>query len=176
MLLGVTTKHLGLGLLIGTQMAGCAGNANRFWRETPQYYTITGTIYDENGGASNCKMECYSDSGLIKYGFPDLRHGKYTIALGAKQAKQLSRFHIISWDGMLTEFAFDHRLLKDSIIIMDFKLRTLPKPYKVHMAVTDHPPSRTYDTLWLDLNGRRVTKAYSDSVWRRVTLRDRRRK
>lgn len=176
MLQHLITKHFGLGLLVGTLIVGCAKNGNRLWRETPLHYTIAGTIYDEYGGASNSRMGCYSFSRLMKYVQPDLKHGNYTIALTPTQATELRHFQIISWDDVTTEFAFDRRLLKDSIITLDFKLRTLPKPYKVHMAVTEHPPSRSYDTLWLDLKGRRVTKAYSDSVWRRVPLRDRRRK
>lgn len=171
----LSAKLLGRGVLFGIMVVGCSGSVGLQRLAFHHDYTITGTICKEYGGARYTKMACYSDTELIKYGEPDLDHGNYRMTLTLPDAERLRRFHIIDAGGMVTEFDFDRRLLKDSIINIDFNLRTLPKPYKVKMAITSHPNSRSYDTLWLDLDGRTVTRAYSDSVWRRVPLRDRRR-
>lgn len=176
MLLHISPKHLNLGPFLFALILGCTGSTNRLPRTTPQHYIITGTITKELGKPCNCKLECHSNAGLIKVGQPDPAYGNYSLVLTAQQAKVLRRFHILDADSVTNIFEFDHELLQDSAITLDFKLRALPKPYRIVMGIRSHSPERTYDTIWVDLKGHRVSKAHSDSVWRRVPLRARRRK
>jgi|GEM_PF-1843263 hypothetical protein len=143
----------------------------------PERYMFLGKISNESGSAANSQLACYSDTGVVKRAYPDPDLGTYRLELTFAEARRVRSFQVVSWDGIVTEFEFDERYLRDSLINLDFQLRTLPKPYEVLMTTTPHTGGPTqYDTIWLDLSRRRTTKTNSDSVWRRVPLRDRRRK
>lgn len=158
-------------------LVGCSGGLGLTHQVLHMNYTISGQIYKEYGSARYTRLACFSDSGLIGHAQTDLENGAYRIELSAIEAQQLRYFRITDGESTVTEFRFDRHHLKDSIICINFYLRTLPKQFEVKMSVVSHgEPSVLYDTLWLDLNGRHVDKAFSDSVWRRVPLRDRRRR
>lgn len=143
----------------------------------PERYIFFGRISNESGSVANSQLACYSDTGVVKQAYPDPDLGTYRLELTFEEARRVRNFQVVSWDGIVTEMEFDERCLRDSLINLDFQLRTLPKSYEVLMTTTPHTGGPTkYDTIWLDLSRRRTTKAHSDSVWRRVPLRDRRRK
>jgi len=145
-----------------------------FWKtgvhlhSTPEVYTISGIIYKAYGGARNCKMQCLSDLGLIKYVFPDLNSGAYSVSLSASEANALRRFKVVDADGDATTFVFDRHLFKDTSITIDLALKTIPRNYEIIVTSTEHPSNVTYDTIWKDLKGRRITKVLSDSLWRGI--------
>jgi len=133
---------------------------------TYEHFTFRGTLYIGTGRAPYCYLECLSDSGLIKFVQPQLLSGEYEFELSAAEANNFSRFRVTS-QGLDTIIAdFDQRLLKDSVIITDFVMKETSKPYRVRVHMSSNSRT-TYDTIWLDLKGNRVTKAVSDSLWRK---------
>ena len=135
----------------------------------PQNFILQGIVYNENGAAPSCRMSCLSVSGLLKDGEPDLRTGHYKLSLSADQANALHRFRFIRDNGDTSYIAFDQQQLRDSIINLDFRLTTMPRNYVVVTSSAVHQPSADVtDTIWLDLNGKRVSKAVSDSLWRNI--------
>lgn len=154
---------------IGIVMSfGCLLQTAAHKHISPKEYHFSGTIYKEYGGARYSKMQCRSDSGLIKHGLPDLNNGSYHLSLSAQEANALLLFRIIDGDGDATDFEFDRQRLKDSIITIDFHLKTIPRNYRVEVTSTEHPPTVKYDTIWVDLNGKRVSKVLGDSLWRDI--------
>ena len=160
------------GLLIATLLWGCFGTATTTRHWAHQNYRLHGTIFDVHGGALNCRLACLSDHGLIMHGAPDPRTGQYSITLSSEQTQALHRLRIVDALGDTSHFQFDHELLRDSIIHMDMMLKYIPRNYIVLIQSSAHEPySGVIDTIWLDLNGKRVSKAISDSLWRDIPHR-----
>ena len=154
-------------LFLGILSVGCFHEKVLLESLSPQHYTFSGTLYLNNRRAGYCNFECLSDSGRIQFVQPDFFSGEYNFELSATQARKLQRFRITA-QGLDTLIAdFDQLLLKDSIIITNFAMKETPMPYLVKIMVALHTGKATNDTTWLDLKGNRVSKAVSDSLWRK---------
>lgn len=149
-------------------LINCTMSDEQLRHVKPLNYVLSGMIHHEPNMACKCQMECRSATAIIKNGYPDPAYGNFTISLTAAQAEELRTFHIFDSDGVLNEFEFDRRLLKDSVIPIDFHLKVLPRNYRVLAGIISHSDVTTSDTIWEDLNGYRVSKAVSDSLWRDI--------
>lgn len=142
----------------------------------PSNYLLMGRIEKEGRKPCQCTLELHSSSGPLFTGRPDPAHGSYRQILTYSEAHSLTEFHIRDVDSITHILHFDQSLLKDSVITLNFRLPTLPRPYRIVVGSSEHSPTLTYDTIWMDPKGKSVTKALSDSLWRRIPLRNRERK
>lgn len=138
----------------------------------PTNIVLQGSITSMNGGVPSCRMSCFSGSGLLKHGEPDPRTGRYRLSLTIDQAYTLDKFRFITDNGDTSFASFDKELLRDSIIDLDFRLATKRRNYVVVTSSSVHQPhADVIDTIWLDLNGKRVTRSVSDSLWKEIPHR-----
>lgn len=137
--------------------------------KTPSSFVLQGSVLSNNGGVASCRMSCLSASGLLKHGEPDPRTGRYRLSLTVDQANILDKFRFITDNGDTSFVSFDKELLCDSIIDLDFRLATKRRNYVVVTSSSVHQPhADVFDTIWLDLNGKRVPRSVSDSLWKDI--------
>lgn len=159
---------MGITMLVGP--GACMKSKRTVQRTLTRSYTISGGIYN-HGGVPYCRMRCWSDLRIMKFVHPDERTGKYSIDLTHVEAEALRRFQIIDSGQDTSFFEFDRNLLVDSIISIDFRLRTLLRQYYIERALTDPPRINLSDTIWIDPQGKPVSKPASDSLWRDIPHR-----
>lgn len=135
----------------------------------PKSIVLQGSVMSENGGVPSCRMSCLSATGLLKHGEPDARTGRYRLSLTMDEASILDKFRFITDNGDTSFVSFNKELLRDSIIDLDFRLATKRRNYVVVTSSSVHQPhADVIDTIWLDLNGKRVPRYVSDSLWKDI--------
>lgn len=129
-------------------------------------FYFNGSVRDPNGPVGFINIELLSDSGRIKGTTTDPLTGDFSFSLTRTELPKLDslRIAVLGYDTLLDVFNNDR--IKDSLTILNYTLIPLPVKFRMIIGSNAHNSKITRDTTWLDREGRGVTKAQSDSIWR----------